>query len=262
MIKADPMNFSVRLMQKKKNDPTAPKDAFYAQFRICLALEGKAVWEIEDRTYNIQSGDIVFLNIGQKRRFTSFGEDGFRLAIFTLGRNAFSALHHFAFFLEQVKNGRNVFFDSPLAPLLQEIYEEWEGGKSFRYELISAKLTEFFIKAERQAGFSVSLKKAELDMLLRMEKIDEYITEGLRLQDIACKMGMSESVFSRRFFAVNGISFKQYSIEKKLERAIHLLKTTDLKIIDVAMECGFDSVSGFYDAFKKKTGTTPSKFSD
>lgn len=262
MIQTDSLNFSARLMQKQKNDPAAPKDTFYARFRICLALEGEAVWEIEDRTYSIRKGDIVFLNIGQRRRFTAFGEEGFRLAIFTLGRNSFAALHHFAFFLDRVKSGRNVFPSSPLAPLLQEAYEEWEGERPFRYELISAKLTEFFIKAEREEGFSVSLKKADLGLLLRMEEIDGYITEGLGLQAIACKLGMSESGFSRRFAAVNGVSFKQYSIEKKLDRAILLLKTTDLKMIDVAMECGFDSVSGFYDAFKKKTGTTPSKFSD
>ncbi len=260
MITADKLNFSARLMQKKKNDPAAPKDTFYAQFRICLALEGEAVWEIEESTYTVRSGDIVFLNIGQKRRFTAFGEEGFRLAIFSLGSSAFTELHHFAFFLDRVKSGQNLFRNSPLAPLLREAYEEWNSGAPFRYELISAKLTEFFIKAERQAGFSVSMGKADLHLLTRMNEIDEDIAQGLRLQDIARKAGMSESGFSRRFSAVNGISFKQYSIEKKLERAIRLLKTTDLKMIDIAMECGFNSVSGFYDAFKKKTGTTPNKF--
>ncbi|MBR6792906.1 MAG: helix-turn-helix transcriptional regulator [Clostridia bacterium] len=260
MIQADSMNFSARLMQKKKNDPTASKDTFYAHFRICLALKGEAVWEIEDRTYTVRPGDIIFLNIGQKRRFTAFGEEGFQLAIFSFERNAFAEWHHFAFFLEQVKNGRNVFQNSPLASLLREVFEEYEGGKPFRHELISAKLTEFFIKAEREEGFSLPLKKADLELLKRMNEIDEGIVRGLRMQDIAREAGMSESGFSRRFSAVNGISFKQYSIEKKLERAIRLLNTTDLKTADVAMECGFDSVSGFYDAFKKKTGATPGKF--
>lgn len=260
MIVADKNNFSVRLMQKEQNAPAAPKDTFYAEFRICLALAGEAEWEIEDRTYTIRPGDIVFLNIGQRRQFTSFGKNGFRLAIFTLTRNAFGEPHHFMFFLNQVKLRQNVFKSSALSPLLKEAYDEWNSDEPFRYELISAKLTEFFIKAEREADFSCAMGKQDLEMLMRMDEIDNDIADGLHLQAIARKAGMSESAFSRRFSAVNGISFKQYSIEKKIQRALLLLKTTDLKMIDIAMECGFDSVSGFYDAFKKKTGTTPGGF--
>ena len=59
---------------------------------------------------------------------------------------------------------------------------------------------------------------------------------------------------------MNGISYKQYVISKKIDRAIFLLKTTNMKIVDIALDCGFDSVSGFYDAFKRKTGTTPNEF--
>ena len=73
---------------------------------------------------------------------------------------------------------------------------------------------------------------------------------------------MTESSFSRRFSAVNGISFKQYVIEKKIQRAIFLLQTTNRKVIDIASECGFDSISGFYDSFKRITGTTPNKFTE
>ncbi len=260
MITAQKNNFSVRLMQKEQNAPAAPKDTYYAEFRICLALAGKAEWEIEDRTYTIRTGDIVFLNIGQRRQFTSFGKNGFQLAIFTLSRNVFSDLHHFLFFLDRIKSRQNVLQSSPLSPLLKEVYEEWCKDRPFCYELISAKLTEFFIKAEREADFSYSIGKKELELLMRMEEIDQDIADGMRLQAIARKAGLSESAFSRRFLAANGISFKQYSIEKKLRQAIRLLKTTDLKMIDIAMECGFESVSGFYDAFKKKTGTTPGEF--
>ncbi len=260
MIRTEKNHFSVRLMQKEQNAPTASKDTFYAEYRICLALAGEAVWEIEDRTYSIRPGDIIFLNIGQRRQFKSFGKGGFQLAIFTLSRNAFAELHYFLFFLDRIKNRKNVFQSSTLSPILKEAYEEWCSNRPFCHELISAKLTEFFIKAEREADFSYTIGKKELELLMLMEEIDRDIAKGLRLQAIARKAGMSESAFSRRFSAANGISFKQYSIEKKLRQAILLLKTTDLKMIDIAMECGFESVSGFYDAFKKKTGTTPSRF--
>lgn len=263
MIIVNKNNFSVRTVQKNHGSAAAPKNTFYADFKVCLALAGEAVWEIEDRSYSIQPGDIVFLNIGQERHFTSFGKNGFKLCAFTLTRNAFSEFHHFLFFLEQVKKQKNVIKSSALSHLLEEVYDEWKTESPFRYALASAKLTEFFIKAERATNYSFSpATQGDLEMLKIMDHIDANITNGISLRSVAKKAGMSESALSRHFSATNGISFKQYVIEKKIQRAILLLQTTDLKMIDVALESGFDSISGFYDAFKRKTGTTPSKFSE
>ena len=58
------------------------------------------------------------------------------------------------------------------------------------------------------------------------------------------------------------MTFKDYVTTRKIEHAINLLNTTDMNVVDVAYECGFSSISGFYDAFKKVTGTTPNKISN
>ena len=261
MIRVNQNNFSVRTMEKRWNSATASKDTFYADFRICFVLEGEAVWEIEDRTYPIREGDIVFLSLGQKRHFHSFGKDGFKLCIFTFERNAFFGLHHFLFFMEHIKSQSNVIRSNRLCALLREICEEWQEEMPLRYELASAKLTEFFIKAERQEQYCVkALSEKHCQMLEVMDYIDANIANAISLQSAAKKAGMTQSTFSRHFSQVNGISFKQYVVEKKIQRAILLLRSGDRKMIDVAMDSGFDSISGFYNAFRNKTGTTPSKY--
>ena len=263
MIIVNKSIFSVYTVQKLHGSVSAPKNTFYADFKVCLALEGEAVWEIEKRSCLIQAGDIVLLKMGQKRQFTSFGKQGFKLCVFTLTRNAFSGLHHFMFFLECIKRQENVLKKSTLSPLLKEIYEEWKTESPFRYELASAKLTEFFIKAERVVRYPVApVSQMDREMLELMDYIDSNIATGISLSAAAKKAGMTESSFSRRFSSINGISFKKYVVEKKIQRAIWLLQTTNHKIIDIALDSGFDSISGFYDAFKKQTGTTPNKFSE
>ncbi len=263
MIVVNKSNFSVSTVKKLYGSASAPKSTFYADFKICLALEGEAVWEIEERSHLIQPGDIVFLKIGQARHFTSFGKNGFKLCAFILTRNAFSGLHHFMYFLECIKRQENVIRNSSLSSILRDIYEEWEQNSHLRYELASAKLTEFFIKAEKTSNDPfVQVSQREYEMLELMDYIDSNITKGISLSAVAKKAGMTESSFSRRFSAINGISFKKYVVKKKIQRAIHLLQTTDQKMIDIALDSGFDSVSGFYDAFKKQTGTTPSKFTE
>lgn len=262
MIVVNKGNFSVYTVQKSHTSVAAPKNTFYADFKICLALEGDAVWEIEDRSYQIRPGDIILLNIGQKRQFTQFGEKGFRLGVFTLKRNAFQNTHHFLFLLELIKRQKNVIRQNPLSLLLKELYDEWTAETPFSYEFTSAKLTEFFIKAERVLAYPpYPTDKGHRQMLALMDYIDANIAKEISLASIAKKAGMTESAFSRRFAAINGITFKEYLVERKIERAIFLLRNTDRKMIDIAQDSGFDSISGFYSAFKKKTGTTPGKFS-
>lgn len=263
MIVVNKNNFSIQTIQKQHDSASAPKNTFYTDYKICLALEGEATWKIGEQSYLIQAGDIVFLKIGQARHFTSFGKNGFKLCAFILTRNAFSGLHHFMYFLECIKRQENVIKESFLSSALKEIYEEWQTESPFRYELASAKLTEFFIKAEKAINYSFSeATQSHYEMLELMNYIDSNITNGICLSSAAKKAGMTDSSFSRRFSAENGISFKQYVIEKKIQRAILLLQSTNRKVIDIALDSGFDSVSGFYSAFRKITGTTPSKFDE
>lgn len=263
MIVVNKSNFSVFTMQKAYGATCAPKSTFYADFRICLVLEGEAVWEIEDRAFRTQPGDIVLLKLGQKRHFTSFGKTGFKLCVIKLTRDAFAGLHHFKFFLKCIQHQTNVFRNDALAAILKEIHVAWQTDSPLRYELSSAKLTEFFIKAEIAAKDPFDpISQKDREIFEYIDYIDAHITSGINLSAVAQKAGMTESAFSRRFSAVNGISFKQYLMEKKIQRAIGLLQTTDRKMVDIALDCGFDSVSGFYNAFKKKTGTTPNKFTE
>lgn len=261
MILVNKGNFNVLTVIKEHHSTSKPKNTFYTEFRVCLALAGEAVWEIEDQAYRIQPGDIIFLNLGQKRHFTSFGVNGFQLCAFSLHRDAFFGQHHFMFFREYLKNRGNLLRNEALSQLLKEAYEEWMAGSALRYEMVSAKLTEFFIKAERLERYALqTMTEDHRKMMEIMDHIDANITSGISLQAVAQKFGYTESALSRHFSSVNGISFKQYVVEKKIQRAVHLLQNTDQKMIDIALDCGFDSVSGFYSAFRKKTGTTPSKF--
>ena len=104
MIFVNKHNFKASLLQKKPGDSVGSKTISYPDFKICIVLDGEAVWEIEDCSYHIKRGDIVFLNIGQKRYFTAFGKSGLRLCSFVVKRDAFSDLKHFLFFLVEQKN--------------------------------------------------------------------------------------------------------------------------------------------------------------
>lgn len=261
MILVNKSNFSLKISEKAHNSNSLPKSTFYTDFKICLALEGDAVWEIEDFSYKIKPGDIILLNMGQKRKLTSFGKNGFKLCAITISRNAFEGQHHFMFFQNLIKNYGNLIQKPLLSGIIKEIYEEWGSKSPLFYEFASAKLTEFFIKTEREYNFNVfNVSENYRRMRYVLALIDENLCNEISLKSVGKQVGLSESTLSRQFSEINGISFKDYVVEKRVQKAINLLNTTNKKVIDIALECGFESISGFYTAFKKKTGTTPGKF--
>ena len=261
MILVNKENFYIATMRKIHGSPVSPKHTVYGDFRICVVLEGMAVWEIDDCLWEIEQGDIILLSGGQKRQFTNFGEGGFHLCVFSLKRDVFANLQHFIFFLECIKKREYVLKQSPFIWILQEAFEVMESQSPLCYELVSAKLTEFFIKLEKERYYDYRAhEKIDREMLDILDYIDIHLEGDITLHTLASKIGLTESAFSRRFSKLNGVSFKQYVIAKRIDRATMLLQTTDWKMTDIAQACGFESVSGFYDAFRRKTGTTPNQY--
>ena len=57
-----------------------------------------------------------------------------------------------------------------------------------------------------------------------------------------------------------GVPLNSYLNTIRIERAKVLLEAGNRKIIDVAMECGFGSLSQFNRAFLRTTGVSPSRW--
>lgn len=56
------------------------------------------------------------------------------------------------------------------------------------------------------------------------------------------------------------VSFSEYKRARRLELAGSMLLQSDEKIIDIALECGFDNISYFNRAFKEKYVALPNEY--
>lgn len=90
--------------------------------------------------------------------------------------------------------------------------------------------------------------------------INENLGAKLTLEDIAAVACMSPTYFSSVFKKFNGVSPWEYITIKRVERAIELLRTTDMTKLEIAEQCGFTSSSNFYKAFFHVTGKRPGDF--
>lgn len=83
-----------------------------------------------------------------------------------------------------------------------------------------------------------------------------------RISSVAQKLGISGSELTLYFKKRTGISLKSYVNNKRMELATMLLKETNLKINEIAIESGFNDLSAFRRAFQKYTGLTPTQIRD
>lgn len=241
---------------------TREKMSAYCDLRICFVKSGEASWNIEGNIYRITPGDIIFLGDKQKRMLYDVSDNGLRLCVMRIKRQAFLNTSHLAYFLNLIKAKKSVIKDSNLLEMLETIDKEYTMKKPDFTEMISAKITEFFITLERKIPIeNVTYTKMDKNMIKVLDYIESNVTEKITLSEAAGIYGMTDSAFSRHFLKVNGISFKKYIMTKKTAYAIYLLENTDKCVTDIAYECGFSSISGFYDTFKKVTGRTPSNIS-
>ena len=90
--------------------------------------------------------------------------------------------------------------------------------------------------------------------------IDEHYAEGISVETVARKSGLSESQFRRVFEKVIAKSPVDYITTIRLNAARKLLTTTDKSVADIAVEVGFFDQSHFIKAFKRERGTTPGKY--
>jgi len=90
-----------------------------------------------------------------------------------------------------------------------------------------------------------------------LDSIDERITENIRIDELARAVNYSSYHFCRVFMIMTGTPVMNYVIRRKLEYALYDL-SQGKRIIDVAMDYGFETHSGFSKAFKRCFGFPPS----
>ncbi len=84
------------------------------------------------------------------------------------------------------------------------------------------------------------------------------ITEGLSA--LSRKMGRSPEHISRTFRACLGQTPTEWLNQERIRHACRLLATTRMSVLDIALDCGFESPSYFHKSFRAATGTTPRNY--
>lgn len=91
--------------------------------------------------------------------------------------------------------------------------------------------------------------------------IERRLFEPITLGEIAVESGLSPFHFSRLFTALYGQSVMTYVRGRRLAAAAgRLLVEPDVRLVDLAFDCGFESQQAFTRAFTRLFGVSPGRF--
>jgi transcriptional regulator GlxA family with amidase domain len=97
-------------------------------------------------------------------------------------------------------------------------------------------------------------------LLRAKDLVDGRYTEPLDLEGLARTAHVSPRHFSREFRRTFGETPYQYLLTRRLERARHFLRTTDMQVAEVCLAVGFNSVGSFTTTFRRHVGLSPSAY--
>jgi len=90
--------------------------------------------------------------------------------------------------------------------------------------------------------------------------LERNLQNELRLSHVAEAISVSAGYLSAVFKKETGRTLTDYINTTRIDRAKHLLRSTDLQIQTIAQDCGFLDLHYFCRVFKSHTDTTPSAY--
>ncbi len=150
-----------------------------------------------------------------------------------------------------------------LIPLLGELYgasrtAHWKPGEKAAEDLL--------YKISYVAAHLLELRQSENNKLssIIIANTKKYIMANWRsninYSFLAENVGYSYERFRHLFTESTGVSLKQYHLGIRLAHAKEYLRSSEIRIREIALKCGFRSAEQFINHFKKRMGMTPKHY--
>lgn len=129
---------------------------------------------------------------------------------------------------------------------------------------LAAGVAEWFVHSPLRSSVDRKLMPVRLRTGVRDELVlsaiavmEDAVEERLAMSQLAVRLKVSPDRLERAFQVELGVSPNSYYRRLRLKRAADLLAHSSIKVRDVALACGFQSMSSFARAFREAHGHAP-----
>lgn len=243
---------------------------FHQCFELGYCYEGSGIFMINDQIYPFVAGDASLIQAGV-----------FHLAKSSKGT---SSKWRFLFLdakilTEFMKSLTNQFYEKQVLSINSKILKQGQQAQSIFYikrvieEFVEQKnnfatamqlnLSQLAITMQRQENSSLEVRtfdrekfnkiSAAIDLMFR-----DY-ARPLSIEILAESCHLSATQFRRVFLATMGVTPQKYLTTLRLQQAEQLLQSPKLKVVDIAQQVGFSTLSAFNRAFRLTKACSPQK---
>ena len=236
-------------ISKETNLSFAPH--LHGCFEVVLLTEGEMFITVDGVRYPMHAGDAILIFPNQVHSFDTPEHSAHTLCIFSPNlvqayasgvRDKLPQSNLFAL---------NPFYAARISSLTNASEIEIKG-------LLYSVCAEF----DRTATYSDRHGDKENLLVQIFRFVEENYDKDCSLERLCAHTSYHYSYLSRYFKQCTTLSYTDYVIHYRIGEAQYLLKNTQKAILQIAFECGFDSLRTFNRNFKAITGITPAAYRD
>ncbi len=240
---------------------------FHDFHKIIFCLSGEVSYTMEGKTWFLKSKDILLVPKGRIHKSSLSSKDKYERVIIWVKDEYLQGFKDGEQSLAELFSGKfcNVKADKESLAVIMRIlasFEAQENGGLFGAEIMrDAYFAELMVMLcrmtfEQKDAPASFISDPKLDEILFY--INSNLEKELTVDGLARSFYMSRSYFMHRFKETVGCSVHNYITEKRLFRALELIKGGTPMAV-AALESGFADYTVFYRNFKKAFGISPAR---
>lgn len=242
---------------------------WHAEYEIVVMRKGSMELSVNDLTYVLSAGDVLFISDGCLHGGTPIG-DGCVYDCVVFGSEVLSKVSSVPEIKSILCHGRTVrtFMPSSELPKISETASRLADsllleGSDARELICLGTLLEFFGEAVAY-GCCTDVYSETNRHIQRLKNVltymEEHYSEKITLSELAEAAGLTPKYLCRSFMSLTGKTPMLYLNEYRIDSACEMLRKTDKTMLDIAVSCGFSDQSYFVKWFRRLKKMTPREY--
>ncbi|MFB5192841.1 AraC family transcriptional regulator [Alicyclobacillus fastidiosus] len=246
---------------------------WHDSLEIGYCKKGHGWFYFGDKVYDVCAGDIFVVNNLQGHIAQSDASNPSYYHFIYFNRNLLELLNP-ELLLPFISNPIDFNHKIPartkmaedIGNLIEEINKEFQEENYAHHAMAYSYLIEICVmllrhyRGDRSGQEWERERKAYYRLKPGLDFIQDHAQEDISLEDVANHLALSPSRTRHLMKETIGEGFKEYLLRRRVTLAQGLLLNTNLSVLNVGLQSGFQSDSSFYRAFKQMTGMTPQDF--
>lgn len=237
-------------------------------FEICFIEQGRVEWWAEDERYIVNANQIYLTRPGELHGATTETLEPCRLFWLQIKRPigarfiglSVTESRKLIEVLDHTPN-RVINANAEIRLMFHLIVEEHRKQGSAATALVRASLQLLLIQIARELGMQSGTPEGVSSQIRKTQKwMLENASNPIQLNHIAKVINISPNYFATKFRKEVGLSPIDWLNRERVRIACDMLNNKEANILNVAMECGFQSSQYFGTVFRKYVGRTPTEY--